>query len=587
MAVKPVLLTVDDDVDVSRAIERDLRRHYGADYRVLRAERGAQALDLLARVAERGEPVALLLADQRMPEMTGVDFLVRAARLAPDARRVLLTAYADTEAAIRAINEVRIDYYLAKPWDPPEQNLYPYLDDLLGDWRARYRAPYDGVTVFGARWDPDAHALRDFLGRNLVAFRTVDPEGGDEARRAWESAGAPALPAVTFPDGASLARPTVSDLAGRVGLKTRAERPFYDLVVVGAGPAGLAAAVYGASEGLKTLLVEREAPGGQAGTSSNIENYLGFPVGLSGADLTRRGVAQARRFGAEILTPQEVTRVRVERGGAPGGGEAAASSDAAGDGYKVLTLGDGSEIASRVVLVATGVSYRRLTVPGAVELEGRGVYYGAGTTEASSCRNEEVYIVGGGNSAGQAAMHFSRFAARVSILVRGAGLAATMSQYLIDQIAATPNIEVRPYTQVVAAAGDGHLERLTLEGAGGVREEVRATSLFVFIGAAPRTDWLDGVVQRDEHGFVLTGPDLRREAPAEPALGAPARPGTERASWRVRGWPVERDPYLLETNVPGLLCAGDVRHQSVKRVASAVGEGAIAVQFTHRYLAGA
>ena len=584
MTAKPALLTVDDDPDVSRAVERDLRRRYGGEYRVLRAESGDQALDLLARVAERGDPVALLLADQRMPGMTGVEFLARAAERAPDARRVLLTAYADTDAAIRAINEVRIHYYLTKPWDPPDQNLYPYLDDLLADWRAAYRPAYDGVTVFGARWDADAHALRDFLGRNLVAFRWMDPEAGDDAaRRAHQAAGAPAMPAVAFPDAPALVRPSIAQLAERVGLQTRAERPFYDLVVVGAGPAGLAAAVYGASEGLKTLMVEREAPGGQAGTSSNIENYLGFPIGLSGADLTRRGVAQARKFGAEILTPQEVTRVRAEHGAVPGGAPAsttAANAGATGPGYKVLTLGDGSEIAAKVVLVATGVSYRVLDVPGARELHGRGVYYGAAMTEAMSCRDEDVYVVGGGNSAGQAAMYFSRYAANVYILVRGPGLAETMSQYLIDQIAATPNITLRARTQVAAAHGDGHLERLTLRCTGGEVEEVPAASLFVFIGAAPRTDWLGDVVQRDEHGFVLTGPDLRRAAPD----GDPRADG-RRAGWRVPGWPLEREPYLLETSVPGLLCAGDVRHQSVKRVASAVGEGAIAVQFTHRYLA--
>jgi thioredoxin reductase (NADPH) len=575
---KPALLTVDDDPDVSRAVERDLRRRYGAEYRVLRAESGDAALDLLDRVAARGEPVALLLADQRMPGMNGVEFLARAAERAPDARRVLLTAYADTEAAIRAINEVRIHYYLTKPWDPPDQNLYPYLDDLLADWRAAYRPPYDGVTVFGARWDPDAHALRDFLGRNLVAFRWIDPEAGDDGRRAYQAAGSPAMPAVAFPDGPPLARPTVAEVAGRVGLQTRAERPFYDLVVVGAGPAGLAAAVYGASEGLKTLLVEREAPGGQAGTSSNIENYLGFPVGLTGSDLTRRGVAQARKFGAEILTPQEVTGLRAEHGAVPD-----ASAAGAAPGYKVLTLGDGSEVAAKVVLVATGVSYRVLDVPGARELHGRGVYYGAAMTEAMSCRDEDVYVIGGGNSAGQAAMYFARYASQVHILVRGPGLSETMSQYLIDQIAAAPNITVRARTQVAAARGDGHLETLTLRCAGGELEEVPASSVFVFIGAAPRTDWLDGVVQRDGHGFVLTGPDLRREAPDAGPVG-PRADGV-RAAWRVPGWPLEREPYLLETSVPGLLCAGDVRHQSVKRVASAVGEGAIAVQFTHRYLA--
>jgi len=592
---KPALLTVDDDPDVSRAIERDLRRKYGAEYRVLRAESGEAALDLLARVADRGDPVALLLADQRMPGMNGVEFLAQAAERTPDARRVLLTAYADTEAAIRAINEVRIHYYLTKPWDPPDQNLYPYLDDLLADWRAAYRPPYDGVTVFGARWDPEAHALRDFLGRNLVAFRWVDPDAGDDARRTYTGAGAPAMPAVTFPDGPALVRPGIAELAGRVGLRTRAERPFYDLVVVGAGPAGLAAAVYGASEGLKTLMIEREAPGGQAGTSSNIENYLGFPVGLSGADLTRRGVAQARKFGAEILTPQEVTAVRVEHGAPPDGTPPNTASSGAierGPGYKVLTLGDGSELSAKVVLVATGVSYRVLDAAGVPALHGRGVYYGAAMTEAMSCRDEEVYIVGGGNSAGQAAMYFSRYARQVTILVRGPGLAATMSQYLIDQIAATPNIVLRARTQVAAAHGDGHLERLTLRCAGGETEEVAAAAMFVFIGAAPRTDWLDGVVQRDEHGFVLTGPDLRRQPLHRDGADGGSRPGvirapdaSARAPWQIAGWPLDREPYLLETNVPGLLCAGDVRHQSVKRVASAVGEGAIAVQFTHRYLA--
>ncbi len=502
-----------------------------------------------------------------MPAMTGVEFLERATEVAPSARRVLLTAYADTDAAIRAINQVHIHYYLMKPWDPPEQHLYPYLDELLADWRDAWRPKYEGVTVLGARWDADAHAVRDFLGRNLVPFRWLDPEQSDEARQVVRQAGDPALPAVVVPSGAVLSRPDLGTLAASIGLRTRAERPFYDLVVAGAGPAGLAAAVYGASEGLKTLLVEREAPGGQAGTSSNIENYLGFPAGLTGADLARRAVAQARKFGAELLTPQTARALRVE--GAPGA-----------HGYKILTLGDGSEVSAKAVLVATGVSYRTLDVPGAERLTGRGVYYGASTTEAMSCRDEAVYVVGGGNSAGQAAMYFARYASAVHILVRGAGLAETMSQYLIEQIAATPIITVQPRTRIVEAHGDAHLERLTLLCADGARSEVPASSLFVFIGAAPRTDWLDGVVQRDDHGFVLTGADLRREA----ATGAATGPG-ERPRWHVPGWPLDREPFLLETNVPGLLCAGDVRHQSVKRVASAAGEGAIAVQFTHRYLA--
>jgi thioredoxin reductase (NADPH) len=572
---KPAILTLDDDVDVGRAIERDLRRRYADRYRVLRAESGRAALELLRRRGARGDPTALLVVDQRMPEMTGVEFLQHAMELAPSAKRVLLTAYADTDAAIRAINQVRIHYYLTKPWDPPEQNLYPYLDDLLDGWSATWRPPSSGITVLGARWDPQAHALRDFLGRNLIVPRWLDPEASDDARQFHASIGAPALPAVVFADQTTLARPSITDVAAKVGLRTRAERPFYDLVVVGAGPAGLAASVYGASEGLKTLLIEREAPGGQAGTSSYIENYLGFPVGLTGADLTRRGVAQARKFGAEILTPQEVRELRVD--------------DAAGNHrYKVLTLADGSEVSGAVVLVATGVSYRKMDVPGLERLTGAGVYYGASLTEAMSCRGEHVYIVGGGNSAGQAAMHFAQFASEVSILVRGGGLADTMSQYLIDQIAATDNIRVRPRTQVAEVHGDGHLEAITLACPGGERTTEKATSLFIFIGAAPRTDWLADRVQRDEHGFLLTGGDLHREAPAAAAVREAARDGdVERPQRRVPGWPLAREPFLLETNVPGLFCAGDVRHQSVKRVASAVGEGSIAVQFTHRYLADA
>ena len=552
---KPVLLTVDDDPEVLRAVERDLRRQYGERYRVMRAESGALALDTLEKLKLRGNPVALLLVDQRMPEMTGVEFLERAMAVVPAAKRVLLTAYADTEAAIRAINTAQIHYYLMKPWDPPEQRLYPYLNDLLEEWQANYRPPFEGIRVIGNRWSPKSHAIRDFLGRNLVNFRWFDVEASEEARNlvaTISGAGGreqPRLPLVLFETGEHLADPDPVDLASRIGLRTRAEKPFYDLVVAGAGPAGLAAAVYGASEGLHTLVVEREAPGGQAGTSSNIENYLGFPAGLKGDDLARRAVAQARKFGAEILTPQEVRGVRV-------------------DGlYRVLTLADGSEVSSRVLVVASGVSYRKLDVPGAEALTGSGVYYGAALTEALSCKDEDVYIVGGGNSAGQAAIFFARYARQVIILVRGAGLADSMSRYLIDQIEATPNIQVWTRTQVAEVAGDGHLETLTLLCADGNRTTLPASSLFVFIGAAPRTEWLADLVQRDEYGFILTGPDLVR------------------ANGRPKGWPLDRDPYLLETNVPGIFAAGDVRHQSVKRCASAVGEGSIAVQFTHRYLA--
>jgi thioredoxin reductase (NADPH) len=548
---KPVLLSVDDDREVVRAVERDLRRRYGKEYRVLRAESGPAALELLERLKLRGDPVALLLSDQRMPEMTGVEFLEKARALAPDARRVLLTAYADTDAAIRAINQVRIHYYLMKPWDPPEEQLYPFIDDLLEDWRGVWRPSTDGIRVIGTRYSPRAHAVRDFLGRNLVPFRWLDVDGSPEAVQLLDAMGGPgqvSLPAVLFPDGERLDDPELRALGERIGLRTRAEKPFYDLVVVGGGPAGLAAGVYGASEGLHTLLIEREAPGGQAGTSSNIENYLGFPVGLTGADLARRAVAQARKFGAEILTPQEATSVRAE------------------GPYRVLTLTDGSELSCRVLLVTTGVEYRRLDVPGADALTGAGIYYGAAMTEALSCRDEEVYLIGAGNSAGQAAMHFARYARRVTLLCRGRSLDDSMSRYLIDQIGEMSNITVHTRARVVRVAGGERLEEITIV-CGDDERTVPASSLFVFIGAEPRTDWLGNAVVRDEHGFVLTGPDL------------PRRDG------RPKGWPLDREPYLLETSMPGVFAAGDVRHQSVKRVASAVGEGSIAVQFTHRFLA--
>jgi thioredoxin reductase (NADPH) len=569
MALRPVLLTVDDDPEVLRAIERDLRRQYGEQYRVLRADSAASALTLLEQLKLRGDPVALMLADQRMPTMTGVEFLEQAMGVAPSAKRVLLTAYADTDAAITAINKVRIHYYLMKPWDPPEQNLYPYLTDLLEDWQANYRPPFEGIRVIGNRWNPRSHTVRDFLGRNLTPFRWLDLDVSAEARDLLATLEQPreaaagsesaqtatatlTPPVVVFPDGTALADPDLVALGAHIGLRTRAERPFYDLVVAGAGPAGLAAAVYGASEGLKTLLVEREAPGGQAGTSSNIENYLGFPTGLTGADLTRRAVAQARKFGAEILTPAECRSVRV-------------------DGtYRVLTMSDGSEISSRVLLVATGVQYRKLAIPGSDQLTGSGIYYGASLSEALSCSGEDVYIIGGGNSAGQAAVFFSRYAKSVTIMVRGRSLVESMSQYLIDQIAAIPNVAVMTGTHVAAVAGDGHLETITVvcDGPGGRSERtLPAASVFVFIGAVPRTDWLGNGVARDEFGFIYTGPDIPRDGEKIPA------------------WPLDRDPFLLETNVPGIFCAGDVRHQSVKRVASAVGEGSIAVQFTHRYLA--
>jgi thioredoxin reductase (NADPH) len=548
---KPVILAVDDDPQVLRAVERDLRRRYAREYRILRADSGESALDTLGKLKLRGDPVALFLVDQRMPRMTGVQFLEEAIERYPDAKRALLTAYSDTEAAIRAINEVGLDYYLQKPWDPPDQNLYPNLDDMLGDWRADFRPPFEGIRVVGDRWSPDSHRTREFLGRNRVPYRWLDVEGSKEAGEILQNTdhGAPELPLVVYEDGTYAEAPENREIADKIGLQTRAEQQFYDLVIVGGGPSGLAAAVYGASEGLKTVLVEREAPGGQAGTSSRIENYLGFPKGLSGGDLARRAVDQARRFEVEILTPQEVSAVRVE------------------DPYRIVTLSDGTEISCYALIITTGVSYRKLEAPGVERLTGRGIYYGAAQTEAFSCKGEDVYVVGGANSAGQAAMFFSDKARRVLLLCRGDDLGKGMSDYLVRQIEAKDNIEVLLHTSVASAEGQDHLENVTLKNAAtGESETVPAQSLFVFIGAAPMTGWLDGLVERDERGFILSGPDLMRDG---------KRPG---------GWRPERDPFLLETSVPGIFVAGDVRYGSIKRCASAVGEGSIAVQFVHRYL---
>ena len=546
---KPVILAVDDDSEVLRALDRDLRRHYGEQYRVLRAGSGAGALDALNQIKDRHEAAALLVVDQRMPQMTGVEFLEQAIQVFPECKRVLLTAYADTEAAIRAINSVKIDYYLTKPWDPPEEKLYAVLDDLLDDWRADFRPPFEGIRVIGHRWSSDSHRVKDFLARNQVPYQWMDIEADDDACRLYSGAETHDLPLIVLPDGARLSNPDLNALAEKVGLKTRAEQPFYDLVIVGGGPAGLAAAVYGASEGLNTVMIEREAPGGQAGTSSRIENYLGFPNGLSGADLARRAVAQAKRFGVEIIA-QEVSGLRVK------------------DQYRIVTLADGSQISAHAVIVATGVSYRKLDVPGLDRLTGAGVYYGAAMTEAISCKDDDVYIVGGANSAGQAAIFFAKYARCVTVLVRGDSLEKGMSQYLVDEIKGMPNIRVLLNTQVVEAQGDTHLEAVTLAHADtGQQETVAARALFIFIGAAPRTDWLCDVVRRDEHGFILSGPDLTT------------------GGRRPEGWPLDRDPFLLESSVPGIFVAGDVLHQSIKRVASAVGGGSIAVQFVHQYLA--
>ncbi len=552
---RPVLLAVDDDPDVLRAVERDLRKQYSDRYRVLSADSGSGALDVLARLSQRGEPVALLVADYRMPQMNGIEFLTAAIRQFPDVRRVLLTAYADTEAAISAINVVKLDHYLLKPWDPPDNNLYPVLDDLLDEWSASYRPPFDGIRLVGTRWSPRSYEIREFLARNQVPYQWMDAEDGThspEAAKTLELIGdaKSTLPVVVLTDGTVLVQPEVGELADRIGLRTRPKTDFFDLVIVGGGPAGLAAGVYGASEGLKSVIVEREAPGGQAGLSSRIENYLGFPSGLSGNDLARRAVTQARRFGAEIIAPQEVDRIRLK------------------DRYKIVTMRDGSELSCHALVISTGVQWRKLDVPGIERLQGAGVYYGAGSTEALSCRDEDVYVVGGANSAGQAAMNFSRYARQVVMLVRGESLAASMSQYLIDDIAQTPGIRVECGTQLVAVHGEERLEAISVTcGHSGTVQKLPASALFVFIGAAPRTDWLAGVVERDERGFILTGPDLVVQ-------GRPPR-----------GWPLSRAPYLLETSVPGIFAVGDVRHGSIKRVASSVGEGSIAVQFVHRYLA--
>ena len=551
---KPVLLTVDDDAEVLRAIERDLRRKYAKDYRVLRAESGAAALDIVRELKLRSNTIALFLVDQRMPGLSGVEFFEQAIEFFPEAKRVLLTAYADTDAAIAAINEAGINHYLLKPWDPPEENLYPVLDDLLEDWSAGYLAPFEGIRVLGNRWSPESHNIKDFLARNHVPYQWLDIETAqndtevrglvdllaDEEKKD--------LPLVVFPNGVRLHRPALTDLAENVGLKTRATEAFYDLVIVGGGPAGLAAAVYGASEGLRTVMVEREAPGGQAGMSSRIENYLGFPSGLSGGDLARRAVVQAKRFGVEILSA-EATGVRL-------------------DGpYRLLQLADGAELSSHALLVATGVQWRKLDAPGVERLTGAGIYYGATMTEALSCKDEDVFVVGGANSAGQAAMHFSNYARRVVMLVRGSSLSSSMSQYLIDQLRETKNVQIEFNSTLTAAHGEDHLEAITIHCATtNESNKVPAGSVFVMIGAAPNTSWLGDIIERDDLGFILSGPDLMRDGK------------------RPRRWPLDRDPGLLETNVPGIFVVGDVRHGSVKRVASGVGEGSVAISFVHQYL---
>jgi thioredoxin reductase (NADPH) len=547
----PILITVDDEPEVLWAVDRDLRRHYGADYQTIRAPSGEAALAALSDLKKRNQMVALFLVDQRMPGMGGIDFLAQAIEFFPRAKRVLLTAYADTEVAIQAINDTKIDYYLMKPWEPPEERLYPVLDDLLDEWAAGYRPPFEGIRVLDHRWSSAAFEIKDFLGRNNVPYQWRDLEADEEARQLRTQIGAAEepLPLVLFADGTRLAAPSIRDLAERVGLRTRAGAPLYDLAIVGAGPAGLAAGVYAASEGLRTVILELQAPGGQAGASNKIENYLGFPSGIPGAELARRADSQARRFGAEILTPAEVVGLRV------------------GDPNRYAVLADGSEVGCRAMLIATGVSYRRLDVPGIDPLVGLGVYYGATVAEAMAYAGQDVYIVGGANSAGQAAVAAARFARHVTVLVRGESLADTMSHYLLEQIHKTPKISVRLRTSVQAVAGQPVLETITLlDAATGQSETVPAPALFVYIGAEPRTAWLEGLVARDPHGFVYSGPDV---------LALP----------KQAGWPSGRLPFHLETSVPGVFVAGDVRHGATRRVATGVGEGAGAIPFIHQYLA--
>ena len=550
---KPILLAVDDDPDVLQAVERDLRERYRDDFLVLKAHSGQEALQAARDAERRGRTIALFLVDQRMPGLTGTAFLAEAKKVFPRAKRVLLTAYADTEVAIASINEIGLDHYLLKPWHPPELKLYPVLDDLLAAWQAETRPPYEGIRVAGAGWSRSSYEVKDFLARNQVPYQWLDVDRDEAARQLVEkvAGGTNRLPVVLFPDGEPLVAPTPLELARRAGLATRAGQPFYDLVIVGGGPAGLANAVYGASEGLSTLLIEESAPGGQAGTSSRIENYLGFPSGVSGDDLARRAVVQAKRFGAELLTAQRVTKVRRE------------------DPYRVVELADGSAISAYAVLLATGTAVKRLDAPGIDRLTGAGVYYGAATTEMATYRDRDICIVGGANSAGQGAVFFSRTARQVTMLVRSAGLETSMSQYLIDRIASIPNIRVLPNVRLLEACGGDHIESVTIERDGGGREKVECAALFLFVGGAPYSELVAGFVERDERGYILTGADL-------PMNGAvPARP---------RGWTLDRDPLLFETSVPGVFAAGDVRAGANRRVAAAVGEGSAAIYSIQRYL---
>jgi len=547
---KPVIVTVDDEPQVSDAIERDLRKHYRKDYQIIKNSSGPQALETVHQLKQRNTPIALFLADQRMPDMGGTEFLSEAMKFYPDARKVLLTAYADTDAAISAINDVGLDYYLMKPWDPPEQNFYPILDDLLSDWLATAQLPYDGIRVAGTLWSCSCHNIKDFLSRSQIPYQWLDIEQNNEARELVESFNRKEhqLPIVFFPDGSVLINPDITELAEKAGLQTKATQPFYDLIIVGAGPAGLAGAVYGSSEGLKTLLIDMETTGGQAGTSSRIENYLGFPKGLSGADLARRATAQATRLGTEILTARKATKINVK------------------DPYRYVTLNDGTELSCKALIIATGVSLRQLSIPGIEKLTGAGVYYGAALSEAEHYKDQHVFIVGGANSAGQAAMFFSGYASKVTMLVRSS-LSKSMSHYLIDQINSTSNIEILSKTEVIEVHGKDRLQSITIKNSEtGKTDTIKTPAMFLFIGAAPHTEIVRGVLELSEAGFILTGPDLIKNQK------------------RPKNWRLKRDPYLMETSIPGIFAAGDVRHGAVRRVASAVGQGSITVNFVHEYL---
>ncbi|MGE7775594.1 FAD-dependent oxidoreductase [Chitinophaga sp. NPDC101104] len=549
---QPIIFLIDDDQQVLRAISRDLRNQFRDRYKVLSTASVAEALGSLTELQNKGEEVALFLSDQRMPEMDGVHFLEKAMKVFPEAKRVLLTAYSDTEAAIKAINDVKLDYYLMKPWDPPEEKLYPVMEEILGDWQANYRPDFKGIRVIGYQFSPRSHEIKDFLAGNLVPYQWMDVESNEQGKllAAANNLGAQELPAIIFEDGALFAKPALKDIASRIGLNPTVRNQVYDVAIIGAGPAGLAASVYGASEGLSTLLIERRAPGGQAGTSSRIENYLGFPTGLSGADLTRRAITQATRFGTEFLSPQSVAGIQVK------------------DQYKIISLDDGTEIYSKALVITTGVDYRKLETQGIGDFTGAGVYYGAASTEAASCRDKEVFVLGGGNSAGQAAMYLSKFARNVHIVIRKPDLRSSMSAYLIDQIAQTPNIHLLPCAEIAEGTGETKLTNLRLRDLNsGTESDMPADALYIFIGARPYTDWIgDGIIKNDK-GFIETGRDLQ-QYPAFRQLWKPAR-----------------DPYILETSIPGIFAAGDVRAGAMNRVAAAVGEGSMAISFVHKYLA--